>query len=136
MKRAHMLMGEPFTIRGTVVRGQGIGKTLGAHTANLVAENELAPGEGVYVTSTRFVGDERAVPSVTSVGINPTFKGRPFAVETHLIDFDDDLVNAHLEVCFYERMRGQIAFDSPETLKGQIAQDIAAARRWHEKSNL
>jgi len=136
MRRAHMLLGEPFTIRGTVVHGQGIGKTLGAHTANLVAENELAPGEGVYITTTRFVGDKKAVPSITSVGTNPTFKGRPFAVETHLIDFEDDLVNAHLEVCFFERMRGQIAFDSPETLKGQIAQDISAARRWHEKNIL
>lgn len=136
MKRARLLMDEPFTIRGTVVPGHGIGKTLGAHTANLVVENELAPGEGVYITRTKFVGDERAVPSVTSVGTNPTFKGRPFAVETHLIDFEDDLVNAHLEVCFFERMRGQVAFDSPKTLKGQIAQDIAAARRWHEKNKI
>ena len=136
MQRARLLMDEPFTLRGTVIPGHGIGKTLGAHTANLVAENELAPGEGVYITKTKFVGDERAVPSITSVGTNPTFKGRPFAVETHLIDFEDDLVNAHMEVCFYERMRGQVAFDSPATLKGQIAQDIAAARRWHEKNTI
>ena len=132
MQRARTLLGEPFVLRGTVVRGHGIGKTLGAHTANLVAENELEPGEGVYVTATKLVGDAHVVPSVTSVGTNPTFKGRPFAVETHLIDFEGDLVNAHVEVCFYERLRGQIAFDSPATLKGQIAQDIATARRWHE----
>jgi riboflavin kinase/FMN adenylyltransferase len=136
MPRARMLMDNPFALRGTVVAGHGIGETLGAHTANLVAENELMPREGVYVTTTSIVGDEHAVPSITSVGTNPTFKGRGFVAETHLLDFEGDLVNAHLEVSFYERLRGQIAFDSPATLKGQIAQDIVAARRWHEHNNL
>lgn len=134
--RAKELMEAPFTLRGTVVRGKGIGESLGAHTANIDVENELLPKDGVYITYTRLVGEPFIRPSITSVGVNPTFKDSPYTVETHIIDFDGNLVKKKIDVQFHQWVRGQIAFDSPETLKGQIERDIQAARKWHEEHSL
>jgi riboflavin kinase/FMN adenylyltransferase len=132
VERAQELMGEPFTLRGKVVSGRGIGGSLGAHTANIEVENELMPLEGVYLTRTRLPNEEKSLPSVASVGVNPTFEGSSFTVETHIIDFEGILQGKMIELLFYKRVRGQIEFDSAETLRGQIERDIEAARRWHE----
>jgi riboflavin kinase/FMN adenylyltransferase len=132
VERAHDLMNAPFALRGKVVSGRGIGGSLGAHTANIEVENELIPLEGVYLTQTRLPDEEKTRPSVASVGINPTFKGSPFTVETHILDYEGILQGKTIELLFYKRMRGQIEFDSPETLRGQIERDIEAARKWHE----
>ncbi len=136
VEHAEELMEAPFALRGTVVRGHGIGSTLGAHTANLDVENELLPAEGVYVTSTTVLDRGASYPSITSVGLHPTFPEHAFSVETHLMNFQGDLVGARLDVRFHHRLRGQIAFDTPETLKGQIERDIIAARKWHEEHKL
>lgn len=132
VERAAELMSEPFTLRGRVVRGRGIGRSLGTHTANIDVENELLPLEGVYFTRTRILGEKKSYPSVASVGVNPTFEGSPFTVETHIIDFDGMLMGKTIDIMFYKRLRSQIEFDSPETLRGQIERDIEAARKWHE----
>ena len=136
MERARELMDEPFALRGTVVPGRGIGTSLGAHTANLKLENELLPADGVYITHTKILDREEPHPSITSVGTHPTFPDHEFSVETHLIDFDGNLVGSRIDVLFHHRLRGQIAFDTPKTLKGQIASDIKAARKWHEDHKL
>jgi len=132
VNRATRLMESPFTLRGTVVPGKGLGKTLGAHTANIDVENELMPLEGVYITHTKILDEDTLYPSISSLGIHPTFDDGMFTVETHLIDFEGQLVGKKLDIFFHQRMRGQIAFDSPDTLRGQIERDIEAARRWHE----
>ncbi len=134
--RAAALMEAPFALRGTVVRGRGIGESLGIHTANIAVENDVLPREGVYITHSRIVGEGKLYPSITSLGYNPTFKGTAFTVETHLIDFQGNLAGHRLDVLFHARLRGQIAFDTPETLKGQIERDIKIARSWHEEHRL
>jgi len=136
MEEAALLMGDPYALRGTVITGHGIGATLGAHTANIRSENELVPREGVYITRTRVLGKDGFLPSITSVGENPTFKHQEFSIETHVIDYEGDLVGSDLEVSFLQRQRGQIAFDSSETLREQIMRDIATARSWHDKHGL
>lgn len=133
---AAVLMGSPYTLRGEVVRGLGIGASIGVHTANIQAYNELVPADGVYITQTKTAPAEKPRFSVTSIGYNPTFPGRSRSIETHLIDFEGDLRGNVVDVMFYERLRGQIAFDSPETLKGQVARDIENARSYHEKHAL
>jgi len=136
VEHAAELMEAPFALRGTVIRGHGIGKTLGAHTANIDVENELKPMEGVYITRARIIGDDRIYPSIASLGVNPTFNGGPFQVETHLIDFDGNLLGKRIDLLFYKRIRGQVAFDSPDTLRGQIQRDIEVARKWHEDNRI
>jgi riboflavin kinase / FMN adenylyltransferase len=130
--RAREIMDAPFALRGRVVTGLGLGGNLGAHTANVAAENELIPREGVYISLSRPLDESMVYPSITSLGTNPTFPHQPFKIETHLLDFEGALVGKEIEVHFLERLRGQVAFDSAAMLKEQIKRDITQARTWHE----
>lgn len=115
--------------------GKGLGGYLGAHTANIETENELLPGNGVYLSTTNTPGcEKKSWPSVTSVGHNPTFPGEPLSIETHLLGFEGDLKGEIITIEFLEKMRDQIAFPSVEKLHEQIIKDLKKARRWHEEN--
>jgi riboflavin kinase/FMN adenylyltransferase len=66
---------------------------------------------------------------VANVGYNPTFHRDDFIVEAHLLDFDEDLYGAEVELFFVRRLRGEMTFDGVEELTAQIGDDVAAARR-------
>jgi riboflavin kinase/FMN adenylyltransferase len=120
------MLGRPFEVVGTVVRGDARGKGLSFPTANLRVENELLPADGVYVTRLR-VGD-RLLGSVTNIGVRPTFAGAERVVEAHALDFGGDLYGQRLGLLFLERLRGEMRFPSADALVAQIRQDVARAR--------
>lgn len=129
---AGMLLGRPYSMEGKVVKGQDIGRDLNAHTANIESANELSPRDGVYTSRTRIQGEARPLPSVTSIGNNPTFPGSRHTIETHIIDRNLDIMGQRITIDFLDWMRDQITFESVEKLRGQIARDIDGARRYHE----
>jgi len=124
MERATKMLTRPFTLIGNVVKGLGIGKVLGFHTANITPENEVLPPEGVYITKT--LGHV----SVTNIGCNPTFGGRSLTVETHILNFQKKIYGKKIGVQFYKRLRNEITFGNPLDLKRQIEADIDAAKRF------
>ena len=65
---ANAFLGHNYTIKGTLVSGQGIGKKELVATINLEAKEYLMPREGVYVTLTRIDDEEHSHPSVSFVG--------------------------------------------------------------------
>ncbi len=123
--RARSFLGRPFTVTGEVVRGEGRGRVLEFPTANVAVDNETIPRRGVYVTETVAIGSR--FPSITNVGVRPTFGGTTLSVETHLIDFDEDLYGERIEVRFLERLRDEVKFAGPTELADQLARDLAAA---------
>jgi len=127
VERANDLLGRPFEIEGDVVPGEGRGRRLGFPTANLETPNEIAPA-GVFLTELRRGG--AALPSITNIGLRPTF-GRPhWTVEAHVLDFSDDLCGASVRLAFLGKLRDERAFAGAEALAAQIRRDIAAARRF------
>ena len=90
MDEAGALLGHHYFIDGTVVQGAGRGRELGVPTANLATLNELVPPAGVYATL--LTVDDIVFPSVTNIGMRPTFGDveQP-VIETHVLDFDRDL---------------------------------------------
>lgn len=128
---AKRLLGRPYQIRGTIVRGTGKGAQLGIPTANLEPENELIPATGVYVTQA--VVDGSGYPSVTNIGYRPTLhrehEGPPI-VETHLLDCGGDLYGKHMMLDFCLRLRAEKKFDGVAPLKKQIEKDIEQARKY------
>jgi riboflavin kinase/FMN adenylyltransferase len=130
VERARRLLGRPFALEGLVVRGDGRGQRMDFPTANLDVENELLPRRGVYVTEAA-VGGER-VPSVSNVGVRPTFGGTALTVESHLLDWSGALRGERLELRFLARLRDERAFSSGEELADQIARDRAAASAWFQ----
>jgi len=127
---ARRMLGRPFSVQGEVVRGEGRGRSLQFPTANLDVENGIVPQRGVYVTET--VVEGTPVPSVSNVGIRPTFQGRQLIVETHLIDFERDLYDCRLEVRFLARIRDEVVFDNAIDLGDQIARDRAATESYFQ----
>jgi len=128
--RAQELLGRPFSLLGTVVRGSGHGRSLGFPTANLDVHNELIPCEGVYA-SWFFVGGQRGA-SVSSIGRRETFErlrtDMP-EVEVHVLDGEPSLYGRQVEVQFVRRLRAQQRFGSAGALTRQIEADCAEARR-------
>lgn len=125
VQRARLMLGRPFALTGEVVHGEGRGRALDFPTANIAVENELLPRRGVYVTQSIALALRH--PSITNIGVRPTFGGTETVVESHLIDFGEDLYLERMEVRFLARIRDEQRFGSIGELSDQIARDRAAA---------
>jgi riboflavin kinase/FMN adenylyltransferase len=132
---AGTLLGHHYAIEGTIVQGAGRGRELGCPTANLCSENELLPPNGVYATIVILEGVVH--PSVTNIGVRPTFGDSPApVVETHVFGLDRDLYGARVRLAFVQRLRDERAFAGPDALRAQIEQDCARARALFERISL
>ncbi len=127
LRKAEKLLGRKYQISGTVVKGKNRGaRLLGFPTANLRLADELTPRPGVYAVKVHL--DNRVYDGVTNIGYNPTFGNGQFSVETHLLDFSEDLLEKDIRVDFIERLRSEKGFDTLEQLSSQIAKDVLRAR--------
>ena len=127
LSEAKALLGRDYQISGTVVRGQNRGRRLlGIPTANLNLIDELIPKRGVYAVKVDI--DGKACNGVTNIGYNPTFGDSALTVETHLLDFSEDLLGKTIKVNFIQRLRDEVSFDSIQDLSDQIGRDIQQAR--------
>ena len=128
IEKANELLGYSFFVQGTVEHGNEIGRTIGFPTVNLVPEaDKLLPPFGVYITRILIGGEEYC--GITNVGCKPTIEGdNPIGVETHVLDFSDDVYDMAVEVEFLHRIRAEVKFASIDELKAQLQQDIKIAR--------
>jgi phosphoribosyl 1,2-cyclic phosphate phosphodiesterase len=130
VSHAGRLLGRPFTLTGEVVTGTGTGSRFTFPTLNLAPEQELLPARGVYITRTSFHGAFDSHPSVTNIGMRPTFNGKALSVETHLLDFQGAIPARRLEVQFWRRLREEKKFSGAVVLREQIGRDIESAKRF------
>jgi riboflavin kinase/FMN adenylyltransferase len=132
---AGALLGHHYFIDGTVVPGAGRGRSIGVPTANLATLNELVPPSGVYATLA--LVDGVVSPSVTNIGIRPTFGDvdRP-VIETHILDLDRELYGAPLRLSFVQRLRDERAFADVDALRAQIDADRRSAQRLFRRISL
>ena len=121
--KANRLLGRPFSARGPIVAGMGVGRKHTVPTLNLAPVEEQLPKTGVYVTRTK-VG-EKLYDSVTNVGHKPTFgEDQKLTVETFLLNFPGgEIHDPDMEIEFLYRLRDEIKFQNPAILKVQIQED-------------
>ncbi len=127
--KAELMLGRPYTVLGTVVPGDGRGRTIGIPTANLsVWEEKLLPRSGVYVCRAWLGGEAHG--AVTNIGVRPTFDQQELIphLETHLLDFDQDLYGKEISLEFISRLRDEQRFPNPQALVAQIQKDIERGR--------
>ena len=131
---ANLLLGRSYKVSGTVVHGFQNGRKLGYPTANLEIDTaKLVPHLGSYATwvewrGQRFVG-------MTNIGCRPTLNnGTQISLETHLLDFKDDLYGESLTLEFIGRLRDEKRFEGLEHLKTQLAQDAEKTREMLSKA--
>lgn len=128
LRQAAVLLGRPYSMRGRVVRGDQLGRTLGFPTANLRLARRQTPMEGIFAVRVRGIEDGRALPGVASLGTRPTVGGTRPLLEAHVFDFAGDLYGREIEVEFVARLREERRFDSVDLMVEQIHRDAAEAR--------
>lgn len=126
--RANYFLGHPYIFAGTVTSGHKVGRSLGTPTINLKSTPDLVlPANGVYATRVLIGG--AGMPSVTNVGVRPTFGDEDeVCVETFILGYSGNLYGQYVTVEFYKFLRAERKFDSPEQLRQQIERDAQAAR--------
>ena len=114
ISKANQLLGNPYTILGSVEHGEHIGTKLGYPTANLVLrmENSVEWKHGMM-----------------NIGMRPTFDGQSQTLEVNVFRLKENLYGQQLQIAFFERLRGEQRFDSIEALKAQLQQDAIEAER-------
>ncbi|MEZ6318365.1 MAG: bifunctional riboflavin kinase/FMN adenylyltransferase [Phycisphaerales bacterium] len=137
VRDAALLLGRPYELPGSVVRGDRRGRQLGLPTANIVSAC-MSPADGVYAGILR-VPDGRVWAAAVNVGERPTFDGPAHRVEAHLLDVDNRKDWAPIPglpeygwACVLELVgwvRDQVRFASPEQLAEQVARDCDRVRQ-------
>ena len=126
---ANTFLGEPFQLNGIVVKGQGIGKSIGFPTANLAVQNSLKmiPKNGVYAI--RVCVNNVVLFGMMNIGIRPTVsEDAQQTIEIHIFDFNDDLYNQSLMVEVIQFLREEHRFNSVDELITQLKKDEIVAR--------
>lgn len=129
---ARSMLGRPYGLEGTVIRGNRRGHTIGFPTANLKPRNRVIPRFGVYATATLIDGHWRK--SITNIGVRPTFESDSDpSIETYVFDFEGDLYGDVLRVRFLHRIRDERKFNGIDELKAQIMRDTERARNYFSR---
>lgn len=129
---AAVLLERYHSVMGTTQHGEKIGRTLGFRTINTLVGDLAVPGFGVYFTLTDLLG--RRYPSITNIGVRPTFDGTHPLLETHLLDSEVEAYGEPYRVHFLGRWREERRFPSAAELHAQIAEDVQAARLYHREA--
>ncbi|MEA5581727.1 bifunctional riboflavin kinase/FAD synthetase [Nodularia harveyana UHCC-0300] len=135
IKNANLLLGRPYILRGTVIPGQKMGRTIGFPTANLqLPKEKFIPRQGVYAVRAAILSDTpdatttQKIVGVMNIGNRPTVNGSNLSVEVHLFDWSSDLYGKKLTVQLVEFLRPEQKFPSLDELKTQIQLDCTVAR--------
>ena len=128
VESAARLLGRPYSVRGTVVRGDQRGRALGFPTMNLAVPRErLLPRDGIYALWATVSGQR--VPAAASLGVRPTFGGGDRVLEAYLLDWSGDAYGDRIEAAFVKRLRDELRFASAAELSAQIAHDVEETRK-------
>ena len=124
IEEANILLGYRYGLEGVVVEGQRLGRKLGFPTANmkLYEPLKLIPADGVYVVWVEYSG--KTYRGITNIGTRPTIgDNNERTIETHLLDFNEDIYGLSIKIEFAARLRNEKRFESIEQLKEQISKD-------------
>ena len=123
---ANEMLGYEYTLTGAVVAGNRLGRTIGFPTANmqLYEPLKLVPGNGVYAVEAEVLGVR--YKGMCNIGVRPTVNGTGRTIETHILDFDQDIYGLPLTLRFLRRIRDERKFGSLDQLREQLLLDRAA----------
>ena len=124
---AQRLLGSRYSLEGTVVEGNRLGRTIGFPTANILPlePNQLIPAVGVYAVIVH-IGD-KCYRGMLNIGTRPTVdcSGKT-TIEVNIFDFSADIYGTTLTVEFVQRLRAERRLPSLDSLRSQLADDRIA----------
>ena len=122
---ANELLGRNYTINGVVVRGKGIGRTIGFPTANIQPETpeKIIPKSGVYAVQAR-TSTSSWMPAILNIGTNPTIGNNQQTIELHIPHFEENIYGQQVSIVFVRYIREERKFLNIDSLREQIKKDI------------
>jgi riboflavin kinase/FMN adenylyltransferase len=127
---ANSMLGRTYALRGTVIEGQQLGRTLGYPTANVhpLTSVQLVPANGVYAVRVR-IATGKVYGGMLNIGVRPTVGGSLTRhIEVHLFDYSEDIYNSTVELQFVRKVRDEEKFPSLDALKEQLGRDEVLVR--------
>lgn len=131
MENIKNLLGTNFYVKGRVITGNRIGRTISFPTANLkYPDNIIKASRGVYIASVEF--DTYKYPAIVNLGKRPTIQGAEhnLLLEAHLLDFNENIYDKDIKVCFLKKIRNEQKFNSLPELKSQLVRDEQVAKNF------
>ena len=129
VEQANKFLGYRFTLHGTVVEGQRVGRKMGFPTANIEASDphKLIPGYGVYAVEIILSGEKYG--GMLNIGTRPTFNNNADnrSIEVHIFNFSGDIYNKEITLIFEAKIRNEKKFSGPEALVEQLKKDKETA---------
>ena len=137
MEPVNDMLGQPYSLRRSVQRGQGLGHTLGFPTINLTyPEGLLIPRSGVYVTQVT-LSDGTRHPGATGLGSRPTVSDEDkITCETFLPGFSGDIYGDEVTVSFYKYLWPTEKFESVNDLAAMVLRAARASLDYFQKQSL
>jgi riboflavin kinase/FMN adenylyltransferase len=117
------MLGYSYHLKGQIVSGYRIGRTIGFPTANVgnYDSDKILPANGVYIINAH-IGVSK-YPAMLNIGTRPTFDGKDRSIEFHIPDFDGDLYNSNVEIEFLIKLRDEVKFADKDDLIRQLEAD-------------
>ncbi len=131
VERANRLLGYNYQIKGKVVAGNQLGRTIGFPTANIEPTNpsKLIPGDGVYAV--KFMVKDSTHIGMMNIGVRPTVSNsQQRVIEVHLFDFNADIYGESARITVCTHIRGEQVFSGLEALTEQLKKDEVDSRRF------
>jgi len=126
-----LALGRDYFVDGKVATGRKLGRKIGFPTVNLDPTNELFPGNGVYITTSRFDSFARNFISVTNIGVRPTlYENYATTIESHILNFDSNVYGETVRLYFHRLLRREQQFRSALELTNQIRNDMERTRQF------
>jgi len=119
---AQKLLGRPYSVKGVVESNKHLGRTYGYPTANITPDiKRIKIKRGIYGTNVKI--SEKSYKAITNVGTTSFDDEEIYKIETHILDFNEDIYDKIIEVEFLYYMRDFKSFTSVEELKNQLDED-------------
>jgi riboflavin kinase/FMN adenylyltransferase len=131
------MLGRPYTLSGSIARGDRMGQRLGWPTINVVSDNKLVPADGVYASRVFFPSYPATFDCVTNIGTRPTvYENYQRVVESHVLDFKANVYGQRVDLHFYKRLREERIFPTVMDLSTQIGRDVEATREYFTRRRM
>ncbi|HRO42806.1 MAG TPA: bifunctional riboflavin kinase/FAD synthetase [Flavipsychrobacter sp.] len=120
---AHML-GRHYSLKGKVMEGKKLGRTIGYPTANIEPDDfdQLIPKNGVYAVKVRW--KEQLFGGMLNIGFNPTVTDeRKLLIEVNIFNFNESVYGQTLELIFIKWLRPEVKYNSLDALTLQLTKD-------------
>ncbi len=129
VKLANRMLGYEYSIAGTVIEGNKIGRKIGYPTANIDVDDKfkLIAAGGVYACKAGI--DDKIYPGMGNIGTRPTVGINGLVTEVHVFDFDRDIYGQEIIIYFIDRIRDEQKFADLDALKAQLTRDEKATRK-------